>query len=157
MAHLEEQLLLIPEIRSSNPVIGKNLFIYWTFVYCQLCIEKTKIKKKGPGMAHFKKRNPVRLQFCVGLARKCYRILWLSQKVNKMSKVLTFLFLAYIRTACARCLILNWIVRDTISRLLLQKDNRLKHNSATSRCLRQSIELELCWKYSILVRSSKVW
>ena len=25
------------------------------FVYCQLCIEKTKIKKKRPGMAHLKK------------------------------------------------------------------------------------------------------
>ena len=28
---------------------------YCTFVYCQLCIEKTKINKKRPGMAHLKK------------------------------------------------------------------------------------------------------
>ena len=29
-----------------------KIYLYWTFVYCQLCIEKTKIKKKRPGMAH---------------------------------------------------------------------------------------------------------
>ena len=52
VAQLVERLLPIPEVRGSNPVIGKNLFIYLTFVYCQLCIEKTKIKKKRPGMAH---------------------------------------------------------------------------------------------------------
>ena len=43
------------EVRGSNPVIGKNLFIYCTFVYCQLCIEKTKMKKKRPGWPIFKK------------------------------------------------------------------------------------------------------
>ena len=26
-----------------------KVYLYWTFVYCQLCIEKTKIKKKRPG------------------------------------------------------------------------------------------------------------
>ena len=46
LAQLVERTLLIPEVPGSNPVIGKNLFIYWTFVYCQLCIEKTKIKEK---------------------------------------------------------------------------------------------------------------
>ena len=55
VAQLVERLLLIPEVRGSNPVIGKNLFIYWTIVNCQLCIEKTKIKKKRPRMAHLKK------------------------------------------------------------------------------------------------------
>ena len=53
VAQLVEWLLSKPEVRGLNPVIGKNLFIYWTFVYCQLCIEKMKIKKKRPGMAHF--------------------------------------------------------------------------------------------------------
>ena len=43
VAQLVERSLPIPEVRGSNPVIGKNLFIYWTFVFCQLCIEKTKI------------------------------------------------------------------------------------------------------------------
>ena len=43
VAQLVEWSLPIPEVRGSNPVIGKNLF---TFVYCQLCNEKTKIKKK---------------------------------------------------------------------------------------------------------------
>ena len=33
----------------------KFIYLYWTFVYCQLCIGKTKIKKKRPGMAHFLK------------------------------------------------------------------------------------------------------
>ena len=52
VAQLVEWLLPIPEVRSLNPVIGKNLF-----VYCQLCIEKMKIKKKRPGMAHLKNNN----------------------------------------------------------------------------------------------------
>ena len=46
VAQLVERLLLIPEVGGPNPVIGKNLFIYWTIVYCQLCIEKTKNKEK---------------------------------------------------------------------------------------------------------------
>ena len=49
MAQLVERSLPIPEVRSLNPVIGKNLF--WTFTVN--CIETTKIKKKRPGMAHF--------------------------------------------------------------------------------------------------------
>ena len=50
VAQLVEQLLQIPEVCSSNPDIGKNL--YWTFTVLN-SIEKTKIKKKRPGMAHF--------------------------------------------------------------------------------------------------------
>ena len=57
VAQLVERALPIPEVRGLNPVIGNNLCLYWTFVYCQLCIEKTKIRKKRPGMAHFKKLN----------------------------------------------------------------------------------------------------
>ena len=57
VAQLVEQSLPIPEVRGSNPVIGKKLFICWTFVYCQLCSEKTKIKEKRPGMALFFKKN----------------------------------------------------------------------------------------------------
>ena len=48
VAQLVERSLPIPEIRGSNPAIGKNLFIYWTIDYCQLWVEKTKIKKKRP-------------------------------------------------------------------------------------------------------------
>ena len=33
-----------------------KLDLYRTFVYCQLCIEKTKIKNKRPGMTHFLKK-----------------------------------------------------------------------------------------------------
>ena len=55
VAQLVERLLPIPKVRGSNPVIGKKLFLYWTFVYCQLCIEKTKINKKRLGMALLKK------------------------------------------------------------------------------------------------------
>ena len=50
VAQLVERLFPIPEVRGSNPVIGK---IYWTIVYC---IEKTKIKKKGPKWPIFKKK-----------------------------------------------------------------------------------------------------
>ena len=42
------------KVRGSKPVIGKKN-LYWTFVYCQLYIEKTKMKKKRPGMVHLKK------------------------------------------------------------------------------------------------------
>ena len=56
VAQLVERSLPIPEVRRSNPVIGKN-FLYWTVVYCQLCIEKTKIKEKRPRMAHFFKKS----------------------------------------------------------------------------------------------------
>ena len=57
VAQLVEQSLPIPEVRRSNPVISKNLFKNWTFFYCQPCIEKTKIKKKTPGMSHFIKKE----------------------------------------------------------------------------------------------------
>ena len=63
VAQLVERSLSIPEVRGSNPVIGKNLFIYLTFVYCQLCIEKTKIKKKRPGLANLKKKMQVPLPY----------------------------------------------------------------------------------------------
>ena len=45
----------MPDVHSSNPVIGKLL--YWIFdcLPTVKCIEKTKIKKKRPGMAHLKK------------------------------------------------------------------------------------------------------
>ena len=49
VAQLVDQSLPFPEVCSSNPVIDKNL--YWTVN----CIEKSKIKKKRPGMAHLKK------------------------------------------------------------------------------------------------------
>ena len=49
VAQLVELLLPTPEIRGSNPDIGKILSTNCT-------IEKTKIKKKKPGMAHLKKR-----------------------------------------------------------------------------------------------------
>ena len=49
VAQLVERSLPIPEVRGSNPVIGKNLHSTFTVN----CIEKTKSKKKRPGMAHF--------------------------------------------------------------------------------------------------------
>ena len=57
VAQLVERSLPIPEVRGSNPVIGKNL--YRTFTVN--CIEKTKIKKKRPGMAHFLKNKQKKL------------------------------------------------------------------------------------------------
>ena len=53
VAQLVEWSLPMPEVRGSNPVNGKNLLIS---NICQLCIEKTKIKKKRPEMAHFLKK-----------------------------------------------------------------------------------------------------
>ena len=45
---------MTPEVRGSNPVIDK---IYIKHFYCQLCIEKTKIKKKEAGNGPFFKNN----------------------------------------------------------------------------------------------------
>ena len=47
VAQLVERSLPIPEVRGSNPVIGKYLFIEQLFTIN--CIEKTKIKKKEAG------------------------------------------------------------------------------------------------------------
>ena len=44
VAQLVERSLLIPEVRGSNPVIGK---IYWTFVYCQLYWKDKNKEKSG--------------------------------------------------------------------------------------------------------------
>ena len=57
VAQLVEQSLPIPEVRGSNPVIGKILFIYWTFVYCQLCVEKDENKEKEAGFGSFFKKH----------------------------------------------------------------------------------------------------
>ena len=46
VAQLVKRSLSIPEVRGSSPVIGKHL--YWTFTVN--CINKTKIKKKRPGL-----------------------------------------------------------------------------------------------------------
>ena len=55
MAQLVEWSLLTPEVHDSNPVIGKLLSDIYLFTVN--CIEKMKIKKKRPGMAHFLKKN----------------------------------------------------------------------------------------------------
>ena len=57
VAQLVERSL--PNQRSAVRIqsLAKKLSIFWTFVYCQLCLEKTKIKKKRPGKAHFLKKN----------------------------------------------------------------------------------------------------
>ena len=51
VAQLVERSLPIPEVRGSNPVIGK---IYIEHLFTVNSFEKTKIKKKSPGIAHFK-------------------------------------------------------------------------------------------------------
>ena len=50
VAQLVEWSIPVPEVRGSNPVIGK---IYIEQLFTINCIEKTKINKKKPGMAHF--------------------------------------------------------------------------------------------------------
>ena len=56
MAQLVERSLPNPEVCGSNPVIGK-IYLYSTLNYRQLCIEKTKIKKKEAGNVPFFKKN----------------------------------------------------------------------------------------------------
>ena len=52
VAQLVERFLPTAEVRGSNPVLGKLLCTEHLFTVN--CIEKTKIKKKMPGMAHLK-------------------------------------------------------------------------------------------------------
>ena len=52
VAQLVERLLPIPEVRSSNPVIGKKIIYILNICLLSTVIEKTKIKKKRLGMAH---------------------------------------------------------------------------------------------------------
>ena len=70
VAQLVERLLPISDVRGLNPVIGKTLFIYWTFVYCQLCIEKTKIKKKEAGNGPLKKSLKIVAKESVSYVKK---------------------------------------------------------------------------------------
>ena len=54
MAQLVERLLLIPEVRGTTPVFGKIYIEHLSvFLFIINSIEKTKITKKRPGMAHF--------------------------------------------------------------------------------------------------------
>ena len=50
VAQLVEQLLPLLEVRGSNTVIGK---INIEHLFTIICIEKTKINQKRPGMTHF--------------------------------------------------------------------------------------------------------
>ena len=58
VAQLVERLLPTPEIRGSNPDIIK-------IVYTNCTIEKTKIKKKRPGMGHLKKKKKKKQIFLI--------------------------------------------------------------------------------------------
>ena len=49
VAQLVERSPLTPEIRDSTPVIGK---LYTEHFFTVNCVEKAKMKKKTPGMAH---------------------------------------------------------------------------------------------------------
>ena len=51
VAQLVEYLLLTPEVRSSNPVIGKLL--YWTFICLLSTVLKRKNKEKEAGNGSF--------------------------------------------------------------------------------------------------------
>ena len=57
------------------------MYLYLTLVYCQLCIEKTKINKKRPGMAHLKK-NQFNTHHLVGKGRTHHKAI-LTIKCNK--------------------------------------------------------------------------
>ena len=56
VAKLKEWSLPTPEVYGSNPVISN---IYIEHLFTVNCIEKTKIKKKRPGMALLKKDDQV--------------------------------------------------------------------------------------------------
>ena len=61
VAQLVERSLPIIEVGSLNPVIGNNLNLTFTVN----CIEKMRIKKKRPRMAHFLKKEVLFLDHSV--------------------------------------------------------------------------------------------
>ena len=68
VAQLVEQSLPIPEVCGSNPVISKNLYLYWTFLFTvNWVLKRRKIKKKRPGVAHLKKH--VSIIWCFATVR----------------------------------------------------------------------------------------
>ena len=72
-------LLSIPEVRCSNPVIAK---IYIEHLFTVNCIQKTNIKKKRPGMAHYKKQLML------------FTWSWKSRVYNVVIQLLKALFIA---------------------------------------------------------------
>ena len=63
VAQLVEQSLPIPEVRGSNPVIGK-IYLYIEHLFTVNCVlKRRKIKKKRPGMAHFFKKKKKNIKF----------------------------------------------------------------------------------------------
>ena len=56
---MAEQLIPTPDVRSLNPIIGK---IYAEDLFTVNHNEKTKIKKKWPGMTHLEKDWPETLE-----------------------------------------------------------------------------------------------
>ena len=57
VAQLVERSLPTPEIRGSNPVIGKLLYQTFNCLSTVSCIEKTKLKKKEAGNGPFLKEK----------------------------------------------------------------------------------------------------
>ena len=70
VAQVVEQPLPIPEVRGSNPLIGKNLYIEQLFNV--KCIEKTKIKEKEAG------NGPLEKTFLTNNIYSIGQWLWLS-------------------------------------------------------------------------------
>ena len=56
MAQLVERSLPIPEVRGSNPVIGKNLFLYLNICLLSTVYWKDENKEKEAGNGPFKKK-----------------------------------------------------------------------------------------------------
>ena len=59
VAQLVERSIPMPEVRGSNPVIGKLLNRTFNCLPSVNCITQMKIKIKRPGMAIFKKKKVV--------------------------------------------------------------------------------------------------
>ena len=80
VAQLVGHLLPIPEVRSSNPVIGK---IYIEHCLLSTVLKKMKIKKKEAGNGPFKKRYKSCIRYHISYMRyhisyMRYNISWIS-------------------------------------------------------------------------------
>ena len=128
LAQLVEQLLPIPEILGSNPVIGKNL--YWT---CTVnCIEKTKIKKKRSGMAHFLTNIWIRLlPMFLSTVQKKLKLLTHSRRVregteSKQARTPIFMYSVTLSPAHAPAPVLPHVDTPVVAKWLCE-DKRPSH------------------------------
>ena len=105
MTQLVERLLLIPEVNSLNPVIGKNYIEHLFTFLLSAVLKKTKINKKRPGMALFiGTRSGLlvkKIRFSQCLVKRI-KIYFLQFSVNQVDKIEPFISLHSYSKNCGK-------------------------------------------------------